>query len=126
MDKCCRICRWFNNKQCKCKELKNNITINNSNDGVTYVEDGYFSGNIEENLGFTKLKNLIIQKLQDEGYIKKNKNINKFDIEDIEPEIIELIDEDLSGSIENYFSNDSSNSELTIGNNDEFYCCYWE
>ena len=126
MDRCCRNCKWYFKSQCNCPDLINNILLENSHDGTTYVEDGLLSEAIEEGVNFSSIKRLIIDKLYEEGYIRKNKNINKFDIADIENELIEIIDEGLSRSIMNYFDNEINTSSINFNNIDKYYCYYWE
>ena len=126
MEKCCKTCKWYFRSQCNCPDLISNILTENKHDGTTYVEDGLLSEAIEEGVELSAIKDRIIDKLYAEGYTRKNKNINKFDIEDIEPIIIEIIDEGLSQSIMNYFYNDISTSSVDFNNIDKYYCCYWE
>ena len=126
MDKCCRNCKWYFKSQCNCPDIISNILIDNNYDGITYVEDGLLSEAIEERVEFAAIKNRIVNKLWASGYIRKNKNINKFNIEDIESFIIEIIDEGLSRSIMNYFDNNINNGSINFNNIDEYHCCYWE
>lgn len=126
MDKCCRTCKWYFKSQCNCYDVISNILIENNQDGTTYVEDGLLSEAIKEGVEFDAIKDRIVDKLWASGYIRKNKNINKFDIEDIEPIIVEIIDEGLSRSIMNYFDNGINNSSINFNNIDEYYCYYWE
>lgn len=125
MDKCCRTCKWYFKAQCNCLSLKENIQLQNTKDGTTYVEDGILAESIEEELDFDAIKDVIIDKLYTDEYMKKNKNINKFSIEDIEQDLIEIIDEGLSQSIMNYFSNDN-NYNIDFNDIDNYYCSYWE
>jgi hypothetical protein len=126
MDKCCRNCKWYFKSQCNCPDLISNILLENNYNGTTYVEDGLLSKAIEEEVNFSDIKDLIVDKLYEEGYIKKNRNINKFDIEDIENGLIEIIDDGLSRSIMNYFDNGINNGSINFNNIDEYHCCYWE
>lgn len=91
MDRCCFNCKWYYNSTCNCKEFKQNISIKNTKNGITYIEDGTLAENIRENFCFHELSNMIIDKLKNEDYLKKNKNIYNFSIEDLENEIIEMI-----------------------------------
>lgn len=124
MDKCCGTCKWYFRSQCNCPSLKENIQLQNNRDGTTYVEDGILAESIEEELDFDVIKDIIIDKLYADGYIKKNKNINKFSIEDIEQNLIEIIDDGLSESIMNYF--DDNNYNIDFDNIEKYYCSYWE
>ena len=126
MEKCCKTCKWYFRSKCNCPDLISNILIGNNYDGTTYVEDGLLSEAIEEGVELSAIKDRIIDKLYEEGYTKKNKNINKFNIEDIEPLIIEIIDEGLSQNIMNYFDNDINNNNINFRNIDKYYCYYWE
>jgi hypothetical protein len=122
MDKVCINCKWWYKATCNCKEL--NITATTKDDGVKYVEDGLLSTNIEES-GLTKdIIKIIIVELKEQDYIKKTKNINNFNEENIEKELIEVIDDKLSEGIMNYF--DGECDEIKINNPSELSCCYWE
>lgn len=126
MDKCCRNCKWYFKSQCNCPDLQEKLLLENNQCGTTYVEDGYLSGAIEENINISDIKDLIIDKLYKEGYIKKNRNINKFNIEDLENDINYIIENGLSKSIMNYFDYSTSNCTINFNNIDKYYCCYWE
>lgn len=126
MNKCCRNCKWYFESQCNCPDLQENLLLENSKDGITYVEDGYLYETIKEGVNFGDIKDKITDRLWVSGYIKKNRNINKFNIEDLEDVIAEIIEEGLSRSIVNYFSNDSNNCVINFNNIDKYYCCYWE
>lgn len=126
MDRCCFNCKWHNNTTCNCKEFKQNISIENINNGITYIEDGILSETIRENFCFNELSNMIVDKLKNEDYLKKNKNIYKFNIEALENDIVEMIDDALSKSIMNYFDSDCNKNKIKIANNSNFNCWYWE
>lgn len=68
---------------------------------ISYIEDGAFTEQIRESGLIDKLVFRIINNLEEQGYLKKNKNIKKF-IPD-EEELVELIDEMLSPGMMNYF-----------------------
>lgn len=125
MDKCCRTCKWYFKAQCNCPSLKENIQLQNTRDGTTYVEDGILAGSIAEGVDFKAIKDVIIDKLYEESYIKKNKNINKFNIKNLEQYITEIIDDGLSRSIMNYFDN-NDNYNIDFNNIEDYYCSYWE
>lgn len=125
MDKCCRTCKWYFRSQCNCPSLKENIQLQNTRDGTTYVEDGILAGSIAEGVDFKAIKDVIIDKLYEESYIKKNKNINKFNIKNLEQYITEIIDDGLSRSIMNYFDN-NDNYNIDFNNIEDYYCSYWE
>lgn len=125
-NKNCLNCKWYYSKKCNCNDFTGNIMIETKQDGTTYVEDGILSETIRENFKFKELANLIIDKLRDEDYLKKNKNINKFNIEDLENDITEMIDCALSGGIMNYFDGSLFDANLEINEPREFSCCYWE
>lgn len=68
---------------------------------IKYIEDGVFSEQIEESGVITKLVEMVISDLDSQGFIKKNKDINKFNYEDIYYK--EIIDEKLSPGMMKYF-----------------------
>lgn len=68
---------------------------------ITYVEDGIFSEQIEESGVIPEIVKMVISDLDSQGYIKKNKSIDKFNYEDIYYK--EIIDEKLSPGMMNYF-----------------------
>ena len=124
MEKSCRTCKWFRNGKCFNKEVNSNIQIANDHDGVTYVENGYLSENIHENVNVNEIAKLVIEKLYEQDFIKKNKNISKFNCEDIEDELAEIIDGALSRGIMNYF-NSESGKEIKINEPRDFHCSCW-
>lgn len=76
-------------------------TKNNGPSMIDYVEDGVFSEQIEESGVIAEIVKMVICDLDSQGYIKKNKSIDKFNYEDIYYK--EIIDEKLSPGIMNYF-----------------------
>lgn len=69
---------------------------------INYIEDGIWYEQIQESDIVYKIYNKIINDLKAQGYIKKTKDISKFELN--EAELVELIDESLSEGIRNYFS----------------------
>lgn len=67
----------------------------------TFIE-GIFTEQIEESELLEKLIGKILKDLDEQGYLKKSKNIDKFIPS--EAELIEIIDSELSPGIKNYFS----------------------
>lgn len=75
------------------------------NDGpsiIKFIEDGIWEQQIEESGLIELLVRTVIADLDSQGFIKKNKSIDKFSYEDICYE--ELIYEKLSPGIMNYFN----------------------
>lgn len=70
---------------------------------TSYIEDGVFAEQIRESGLIEKLVLKILSDLEDQEYLKKNKNLNKFIPS--EEELIEFIDEKLSPGMMNYFEN---------------------
>lgn len=68
---------------------------------ISYIETGIFAEQIRESDLIEKLVENIIIDLEDQGYLKKNKNIDKFIPNKYELE--ELIDIKLSPGMMNYF-----------------------
>ena len=68
---------------------------------ITYIEDGIFVEQIEESGVIPKLVEMVISDLDSQGFLKKSKDISKFNYEDIYYK--EIIDEKLSPGIMNYF-----------------------
>lgn len=68
---------------------------------ITYIEDGIFLEQIEESGVIPKLVEMVISDLDSQGFLKKSKDISKFNYEDIYYK--EIIDEKLSPGIMNYF-----------------------
>lgn len=66
----------------------------------TFIE-GIFQEQIQESDILKKLIKKILENLDEQGYLKKNKKIENFDIN--EDELIEIIDMELSEGIKNYF-----------------------
>lgn len=125
MDKVCNNCKWWYKSACNCKEFINAINIkDNDTRYITYVEDGYFSENVKENINIKELGENFIKLMQEQEYIKKNKDIKKINFESEEMEIFEYIENILSKSIQNYFEG-GIESDIQIKNSDTFSCCYW-
>lgn len=125
-DKSCLNCKWYYKKKCNCNDFTGNMLIEIKQNGTTYVEDGILVETVKENFCFSELSRIIIDKLKDEDYLKNNKNINKFSVEELENNIVEMIDDSLSKSIINYFNFGLYDADLKIANPREFSCCYWE
>ena len=68
---------------------------------ITYIEDGIFVEQIEESGVIPKLVEMVISDLDSQGFLKKSKDISKFNYEDIYYK--EIIDEKLSPGMMNYF-----------------------
>ncbi|WP_434290875.1 hypothetical protein [Clostridium botulinum] len=68
---------------------------------ISYIEDGIFTEQIRESGLIENLVSRIINDLEEQGYLKKNKSMKKF-IPD-EEELLELIDVKLSPGMMNYF-----------------------
>lgn len=68
---------------------------------ITYIEDGIFLEQIEESGVIPKLVEMVISDLDSQGFLKKSKDISKFNYEDIYYK--EIIDEKLSPGMMNYF-----------------------
>ncbi|MDU1314495.1 MAG: hypothetical protein E6940_10610 [Clostridium septicum] len=80
----------------------NSEEVNRGPEIISYIEDGIFIEQIRESGLIEKLVKNILIDLQDQGYIKKNKNINRFIPS--EEELIEFIDEKLSLGMMDYFN----------------------
>lgn len=76
-------------------------TENNGPSMIDYLEDGIFSEQIEESGVIAEIIKMVIADLDNQGYIKKNKNISKFSYEDVYYK--EIIDEKLSPGMMKYF-----------------------
>ena len=68
---------------------------------ITYIEDGIFVEQIEESGVIPKLVEMVISDLDSQGFLKKSKDISKFNYEDIYYK--EIIVEKLSPGMMNYF-----------------------
>ena len=87
--------------------LKNRELENVSESGpsiIDYIEDGVFSEQIQESGLIKELVNMVLADLDSQGFIKKNKSLDKFTY----PECcyIEKIDEELSPGMMNYLGGD--------------------
>lgn len=71
---------------------------------IDYIEDGVFSEQVKESGVIQKLIESILIDLDDQGYLKKNKNIKNF-IPD-EEVLFEHIDQKLSPGMMKYFGGD--------------------
>ena len=68
---------------------------------ITYIEDGIFVEQIEESGVIPKLVEMVISDLDSQGFLKKSKDISKFNYEYIYYK--EIIDEKLSPGMMKYF-----------------------
>lgn len=123
MEKKCTTCKWYYNKKCNCEDTTESLEAELSNDGITYVEQGYLNEAIQENMASEGIIKLVIEGLKEQDYIKKNKSIDKLESDTLENEIREHIDECLSKSIMNYF--DSNICNINVTDPENFYCCNW-
>lgn len=71
---------------------------------TSYIEDGIFTEQIRETGLIEKLYQIILIDLDYQGYLKKNKDIKKFNPEI--REVVELIDSKLSPGMMSYFENE--------------------
>lgn len=83
-------------------EEKMNAKEISRENAINYIEDGIWYEQIQESDVVYKIYNKIVNDLKAQGYIKKTKDISKFELN--EAELVELIDESLSEGIRNYFS----------------------
>lgn len=68
---------------------------------ISFIEDGYFSEQIKESGLIEKLVSSILIDLEDQGYLKKSKDIKKFFPD--EETLVEHIDTKLSTGMMKYF-----------------------
>ena len=68
---------------------------------ISYIEDGVFSEQVKESGLVEKLVKSILIDLQEQGYLKKTKDIKKFIFS--EEDMLEIIDISLSPGMMNYF-----------------------
>ena len=68
---------------------------------VYYIEDGIWRENIEESNIVKDFTQKVIDELREQEFIKKNKNISKFELD--ENLMVEFIDNKLCGSLMRYF-----------------------
>lgn len=71
---------------------------------IDYIEDGVFSEQIQESGLIKKLVNMVLADLDSQGFIKKNKSLDKFTYS--EYCYAEKIDEELSPGMMNYLGGD--------------------
>ena len=81
--------------------LKDKELENGDLDPNTYIDDGVFAEQIDESGLVEELVKMVIQDLSEQGFIKKNKNIDNFKYTDVLYR--EIVDEKLSPGIINYF-----------------------
>lgn len=68
---------------------------------TSYIEDGIWDQQTEESGVIAEIVKMVISDLDSQGYIKKNKSLDKFSYEDIYYK--EIIDEKLSPGMMRYF-----------------------
>ena len=68
---------------------------------ISYIEDGVFSEQVKESALVEKLVQSILIDLEEQGYLKKTKDIKKFIFN--EEDMLEIIDISLSPGMMNYF-----------------------
>lgn len=71
---------------------------------ISYIEDGVWMEQVKESGVIEKLVSSILIDLEDQGYLKKNKDIKKFIHS--EEDLLEIIDISLSPGMMNYFEED--------------------
>jgi hypothetical protein len=80
------------------------FTVEESEDGpniIAYIEDGTFSEQIQESRLIERFTKNILDSLEEQGYLKKNKNIKNFKPD--EEELVEIVDANLSPGMMKYF-----------------------
>ncbi len=123
MNMCCRTCKYFHMGECKSKDFKNSLTIS-CDDGYSYTEQGYLYETLKESSIVENIIKIIWADLVEKDILKKNRPFKNYSSEDVESDILESIDEVISGSINNYFTGETN--DATTNSPDKFYCCYWE
>lgn len=68
---------------------------------ITYIEDGVFSEQIKESRLVNRIADVIISNLDEQGYLRKNRNTSNFEVP--EDELAQMVDEELSPGMMNYF-----------------------
>lgn len=68
---------------------------------ISYIEDGVFSEQVKESGLVEKLVESVLIDLEEQGYLKKTKDIKKFIFN--EEDMLEIIDISLSPGMMNYF-----------------------
>ena len=121
MEKKCVACKWFYKSTCNNKSVTSKIDF--MNNAITYIEDGIFAEQIKESGVCNRIINKVISDLEKCEAIKKTK-MKYLDHDSLAEDIEEIMDEELSAGIQNYFEVNKSN--LIIDNPYEFKCVYWE
>lgn len=130
MEKNCLSCKYYNSGVCINKDNKNNIQVesNTEDQVVEFIEEGYLSEAIRENLSLKRLGNDFLSMHIENEYIKKNcisKALNETYEED-EIDIYESIEDVISSILFKYFKGANMIGELYINNPYDFSCSNWE
>lgn len=120
--KSCVTCKYLHSGECKSKDFQKAISIQGYSGAIDFIEEGIFHEQITESNIVKALIKEIINQLDAEGFIKKTKDARKFMPDD--EEIVEIIDDHLSGGIQKYFS--KTEFEILIDEPREFKCEFWE
>lgn len=125
----CINCKWFSSGICNCKDFSDSIQLidNTENKVIKFIEDGYLSESIHEEINLKYLGSLFSSELIENGYIKKPciDKVDNLDYYNSEVEIMEYIDTLVSNLLIRYFKN-NNHSKVTIKDPYNFICCHWE
>ena len=119
MDKCCRTCKWYENKQCR------NSGIGVEVDDIQhYIDLGALYESIVESDIFKKMMFKYKYDFSELGIIKKKvlKDLEA-KMEEYDGEYIEEFEEVIGGILRSAFKNIGVNTEII--NPESFYCSNW-
>lgn len=123
MEHNCINCKYYRNSQCNSKDFK--ATIGNTEiDSSIYqiFEEGYLDEFLHENIDIEYIQKNLLEEIEQQGYTKKNKNINKFQSDNFENVLVE----EISDKVSRFLINQIKNIKIDITVNKDFGCIYWE
>jgi hypothetical protein len=122
MDKKCMNCKSFNSGTCFNSDFIKSINIDISNNIYNIFESGKLAEFLQENIDFEYISNLHIELLKKNDFLKKNKNTNNFNNEDIQANIIEELDDKIS----NFLIRNIKSIKPFVKIDPSFNCMFWE
>lgn len=121
MERVCMNCKYFYCGKCLNKHLGLKLDTRR---GYEFVESGQMSLALQEELNLKKLARMVTDQMKKDKVIGIRPNLDKLNTEDLEPYIIEYLEEVLYKPLDSFF--DGVNYGIEIAEPREFGCNHWD
>lgn len=128
MEKKCGNCKSYWNSECHNRELKSMVGISAEDEFTYLTEEGHLSEYIKENDSKAyELADIVLNKLKDTDYIKKNKKeINSYKDVDTHEEFLNEFVEIMDDMISSFVIPKLKDTEVSFEIDSDFCCKFWE